>query len=99
MGNAPSLPGAAAANVDAALALAAAPVAGYVPPLGKPNPANPVVFFDIDLGRGEGARRLGRVELEIKHDTVPRTATNFVELAKRPPGQGFKVRETESERR
>ena len=99
MGNAPSMPGlGGGAAVDAAVALAATPVANYVAPLGQPNPANPVVFFDVDLGRGESAKRLGRVTFEVKHDAVPRTATNFVELAKRPPGQGFKVRETEREK-
>jgi hypothetical protein len=46
-------------SVEDAVKLAATRTPGYVPPLGKPNPANPVVFFDIDLGRGEAPRPLG----------------------------------------
>ncbi|EON64238.1 peptidyl-prolyl cis-trans isomerase H [Coniosporium apollinis CBS 100218] len=34
---------------------------------------NPIVFFDVTLG-GES---LGRIKMELFHDTVPRTAENF----------------------
>ncbi|CAG9462463.1 unnamed protein product [Pedinophyceae sp. YPF-701] len=65
--------------------------AGYNPPLGPPNPSNPQVYFDIQLGRYGDATKLGRVVMEIKADVVPKTAENFVELAKAgSPGAGYK---------
>ena len=47
--------------------------ADYVLPLGEPNPANPVVYFDITVGTGA----IGRVEIELKNDVAPKTAENF----------------------
>ncbi|XP_033210528.1 peptidyl-prolyl cis-trans isomerase 5 [Belonocnema kinseyi] len=44
------------------------------------------VWFDIEIG-GEPA---GRVVIGVFGKTVPKTAENFVELAKRPEGEGYK---------
>jgi peptidyl-prolyl isomerase F (cyclophilin D) len=62
----------------------------YSPPLGAPNPANPLVYFDIQLGRYGDGTALGRVVVELKEDVTPRTAKNFLELSKAAPGQGYK---------
>lgn len=57
--------------------IANTPVAGFLPPLGPVNPTNPIVFFDISLGRyGEGTT-LGRITMELKADVCPKTAENF----------------------
>ena len=61
------------------------------PTTGAPNPANPLVYFDIALGRYGDATPLGRVVMEVKEDVTPKTARNFVELAQAAPGQGFKA--------
>lgn len=39
----------------------------------KPNPNNPVVFFDIAVGSTE----IGRIKFELFADAVPKTAENF----------------------
>ena len=44
------------------------------------------VWFDISIG-GEAA---GRVEIGLFGKTVPKTVENFVELAKKPEGEGYK---------
>ncbi|KAL7303458.1 peptidyl-prolyl cis-trans isomerase 5 [Trichogramma pretiosum] len=44
------------------------------------------VWFDIEIG-GEKA---GRVEIGLFGKTVPKTVENFVELAKKPVGEGYK---------
>ncbi|XP_077293902.1 peptidyl-prolyl cis-trans isomerase 5 [Arctopsyche grandis] len=44
------------------------------------------VWFDISIG-GEPA---GRVEIGVFGKTVPLTAKNFIELAKKPEGEGYK---------
>merc|ERR1712110_191892 len=44
------------------------------------------VFFDIEIG-GEAA---GRIEIGLFGSTVPKTVDNFVELAKKPKGEGYK---------
>lgn len=42
----------------------------YTPPLGFPSPSNPVVFFDIKLGRyGEGCP-VGRITIEVRNSPV-----------------------------
>ncbi|GAB4822769.1 hypothetical protein N2152v2_009815 [Parachlorella kessleri] len=62
----------------------------YKPPLGPPNPDNPLCYFDIKLGRYGDAVALGRIVMEIKEDVVPKTAKNFVELCQaEKPGTGF----------
>lgn len=40
------------------------------------NPQNPVVFFDIQVGK----RHLGRLVFELFADTNPKTAENFRSL-------------------
>merc|ERR1719412_2772956 len=44
------------------------------------------VFMDISIG-GEAA---GRIEIGLFGNTVPKTVANFVELAKKPKGVGYK---------
>merc|ERR1712012_554129 len=44
------------------------------------------VWFDISIG-GEAA---GRIEIGLFGKTVPKTVENFVELAKKPEGEGYK---------
>lgn len=39
----------------------------------KPNPNNPVVFFDVAVGSTE----IGRIKFELFADMVPKTAENF----------------------
>ena len=48
----------------------------YAPPLGPPNPANPLCYFDVRAG----GYYLGRVTFELKADTHPVTSENFVKL-------------------
>ncbi|KAL4431283.1 hypothetical protein ABPG75_006539 [Micractinium tetrahymenae] len=62
----------------------------YKPPLGPANPDNPVVFFDIKLGRYGDATPLGRIEIELKEDVTPKTAENFKQLCLQAPGSGYK---------
>ncbi|KAF8066173.1 hypothetical protein HT031_002495 [Scenedesmus sp. PABB004] len=63
----------------------------YTLPLGPPNPANPLVYFDLALGRYGDAVPLGRVVMELKADVTPRTAENFRALAvSGQPGAGYK---------
>ena len=38
----------------------------YKPPLGLPNPSNPIVYLDIALGRYGDATRLGRILIEVR---------------------------------
>ncbi|XP_012256283.1 peptidyl-prolyl cis-trans isomerase 5 [Athalia rosae] len=44
------------------------------------------VWFDITIDKVPA----GRVEIGLFGKTVPKTATNFAELAKKPEGQGYK---------
>ena len=53
------------------LKVASAPT-DYAPPL-EVNPANPLVYFDIQLGRYGDATKLGRIVMELKADTTPKT--------------------------
>ena len=45
-----------------------------------------IVWFDIKMGSGEPQR----VEIGVFGATVPKTAKNFIELAKKPEGEGYK---------
>ena len=63
--------------------------ASYVPPL-EVTPANPVVFFDLQLGRYGDATKLGRITMELKNDVTPKTAENFKQLCLEPEGNGYK---------
>ncbi len=52
---------------------------------------NPLIYFDLSLGRYGGGTLLGRVVVELKADVVPKTAQNFKELAEsKQPGNGYK---------
>lgn len=44
------------------------------------------VWFDIKIGEQEA----GRIEIGLFGKTVPKTVKNFVELAKKPEGEGYK---------
>lgn len=44
------------------------------------------VYFDISIG-GEPA---GQIRIGLFGGTVPKTVENFVELAKKPKGEGYK---------
>ncbi|PNW74170.1 hypothetical protein CHLRE_13g588100v5 [Chlamydomonas reinhardtii] len=80
----------ASANKDAVAQMAKQKVA-YQPPLGPPNPANPLVYFDINLGRYGDATPLGRIVMELKADVTPKTAENFRQLCLREAGKGYKA--------
>lgn len=45
-----------------------------------------VVYFDIEIG----GKDVGRIEIGLFGKTVPKTVKNFVELAKREQGNGYK---------
>eukprot|EP00892_Ulva_mutabilis_P003178 jgi/Ulvmu1/12861/UM098_0046.1 len=70
------------------VAVASTPV-NYNPPLGPPNPENPVIYFEVQLGRYADAVPLGRITMELKADVTPKTAENFLQLAQADPGSGF----------
>ena len=59
--------------------------ATYVPPLGPPSKSNPVVYFDIVISGSP----IGRIEMELKADMVPKTAENFRALCTGEKGFGF----------
>jgi peptidyl-prolyl isomerase F (cyclophilin D) len=80
--------GGSASKPDDIVALAQAPVA-YSPPYGPPVKGNPLVFFDIKLGRYGDSTPLGRVVIELKADVAPKTAENFRQLCLNPKGSGF----------
>lgn len=62
----------------------------FSPPLGPPNPSNPLVYFDIKLGRYGDAVPLGRIVMELKEDVVPKTAENFKQLClSQTAGKGY----------
>merc|ERR1712180_209940 len=44
------------------------------------------VWFDVSVGGEE----IGRIEIGLFGKTVPKTVENFVELAKKPEGEGYK---------
>jgi hypothetical protein len=44
------------------------------------------VWFDIKIGGTD----IGRIEIGLFGKTVPKTVKNFVELAKKPQGEGYK---------
>merc|ERR1740130_1285826 len=58
----------------------------FVLPLGPVNPSNPLVFFQIRAGRNV----IGRIEMELKADVVPKTAKNFLQLCTGELGFGYK---------
>jgi len=50
------------------------------------NPPNPRVFFDITAN----GKPLGRIEMELRADVVPKTAENFRALCTGEKGFGYK---------
>ena len=56
----------------------------YQPPL-PVNPANPKCFFEISVGENA----IGKIVMELKADTCPRTAENFRALCTGEKGFGF----------
>jgi hypothetical protein len=50
---------------------------------------NPLVYFDINVGRYGDATKLGRVVMELKADVAPKTAENFRQLCLKPSGEGY----------
>ena len=46
---------------------------------------NPRVFFDVAV---EGKQALGRIEIELRADVVPKTAENFRQLCTGEAGVG-----------
>mmetsp|Transcript_23159 Transcript_23159/g.52242 ORF Transcript_23159/g.52242 Transcript_23159/m.52242 type:complete len:119 (-) Transcript_23159:576-932(-) len=57
----------------------------YQLPLGGPNPSNPFVFLEIEIG----GKYLGRIEIELKADAAPKTAENFRLLCTGEKGFGY----------
>ena len=77
------------AQVERAAGIASEEAAGFLPPLGPPNPENPLVTLEIGAGRGADFTPLGTVTVELKADITPKTAENFRQLAEGPEGAGF----------
>jgi len=77
------------AQVERAAEIATGEAAGFLPPLGPPNPENPQVYLEIGAGRGADFTPLGTVTVELKADITPKTAENFRQLAEGPEGAGF----------
>lgn len=50
---------------------------------------NPLVFFEMQLGRYSDGVPLGRIVMELKKDTTPKTADNFLQLTQKEPGSGY----------
>ncbi|KAJ2744437.1 cytochrome P450 cyp2 [Coemansia sp. BCRC 34301] len=48
--------------------------------------SNPQVFFEVT----HDSKPIGRIEMELFADVVPKTAENFRQLCKNPEGQGYK---------
>ena len=80
--------GAAQSSPEDVLKVVNEPV-NYRPPL-EVNPANPLVYFDIQLGRYGDATKLGRIVMELKEDVTPQTAENFKQLCLADEGNGYK---------
>mmetsp|Transcript_10855 Transcript_10855/g.27459 ORF Transcript_10855/g.27459 Transcript_10855/m.27459 type:complete len:299 (+) Transcript_10855:171-1067(+) len=85
MGNSQSV------SAESLVEIASKSDSSYQPPLGPPNPSNPLVYFDIKIGRyGEGTQ-LGRIVMELKEDVTPKTAENFRQLCtSEQEGFGYK---------
>lgn len=76
--------GASQSSPEDILKVAAEP-ANYSPPL-EVNPANPLVYFDVQLGRYGDAKPLGRVVMELKEDATPKTVSDECRVARENRG-------------
>ena len=54
--------------------------AKYTQPLGEVGPKNPVVFLDVTINK----INMGRVEIELKSDSVPITVSCAASVRARP---------------
>eukprot|EP00854_Cymbomonas_tetramitiformis_P007466 gene7466-8891_t len=75
-------------SIEKVVAMAQAP-STYLTPLGPPNPENPLVYFDMQIGRGSDGVKLGRIVMELKEDVAPKTAENFKAMCTAPEGNGY----------
>lgn len=48
------------------------------------------MYFDMQLGRGRDATKLGRIVMELRDDVTPKTAENFKQLCLSPEGEGYR---------
>ena len=48
------------------------------------------MYFDMQLGRGRDATKLGRIVMELRDDVTPKTAENFKQLCSSPEGEGYR---------
>eukprot|EP00429_Kryptoperidinium_foliaceum_P081607 CAMPEP_0176210342 /NCGR_PEP_ID=MMETSP0121_2-20121125/14096_1 /TAXON_ID=160619 /ORGANISM="Kryptoperidinium foliaceum, Strain CCMP 1326" /LENGTH=206 /DNA_ID=CAMNT_0017549375 /DNA_START=32 /DNA_END=652 /DNA_ORIENTATION=+ len=60
--------------------------AAFEPPLGEPSASNPQVYMTVMCG----ATEIGKIVIELKADTTPKTAENFRCLCTGEKGFGFK---------
>jgi cyclophilin family peptidyl-prolyl cis-trans isomerase len=58
----------------------------YRPPLGPPQEDNPIVFLAISID----GKKVGRIDIELKSNIVPRTAENFLQLCTHEQGNGYR---------
>lgn len=86
--------GASQSSPEDILKVAAEP-ANYSPPL-QVNPANPLVYFDVQLGRYGNATPLGRIVMELKEDTTPKTVSDECRVAREKRGCRIPVRASSS---
>lgn len=47
------------------------------------------MYFDMQIGRGARATKLGRIVFELRSDATPKTAENFKVLCEKPEGEGY----------
>ena len=47
------------------------------------------MYFDMQIGRGARATKLGRIVFELRSDVTPKTAENFKVLCEKPEGEGY----------
>ena len=45
------------------------------------------MYFDMQIGRGARATKLGRIVFELRSDATPKTAENFKVLCEKPEGE------------
>ncbi|CAL6285261.1 unnamed protein product [Bathycoccus prasinos] len=87
MGGAMSMPG-SGPSVEDVVALAKGNSVPYAIPL-PVNEKNTKVYFDLKLSNDRQFERLGRVVIELKEDSCPKTAENFKQLCTGEKGFGY----------